>query len=138
MPRHDAVAGARGDDRAMHTLALARRASLTAPQWFCLLFGVGLTLRGIFGLTMTEFGAPSDGWHQVFHTASGVVLLAATARTGAARWAAFGFGVVYAVFAALGLAGVEGLFGLIEVGTGSNIQHGVYALIALVVAARGA
>jgi hypothetical protein len=106
----------------------------TAAQWYCVLVGGGLALRGVLGALMGDYSLPGDGWHQVFHLVSGLALVAVARR---ADWALAGtlvFGVTYTLFAIAGFAGADALFGVIEIEGRSNVLHAGFAALALAAA----
>jgi hypothetical protein len=96
----------------------------TIVQWFCLAFGAALILRGTIGVAVDpEFGTPGEGWHQLFHLVSGVVLVACWTRAGAALTATLGFAAVYAIVMVAGLVDGSDVFGLIPIEASDNRVH---------------
>src|SRR5918998_3381728 len=94
------AAGSRGTDRTNR-----RR---TPAQWYCLLAGLSLLLAGVLGFIVdsafdTGQGIQGDellvfevnGWHNLVHIASGLLLLAASPKRASARTVAIAFGLVY-------------------------------------------
>ena len=125
-----------------------RRHGLTPAQWYCLLAGIALLLAGAFGFIADATfdtgasGADNDGgnnggalqgdsflgfevngWHNVIHLLSGVLLLSAFRRRTAAKTVALAFGVVYGVVTLIGLIDGNDVLGLIPVNAADNILH---------------
>jgi hypothetical protein len=125
-----------------------RHTGRTPAQWYCLLAGAALLLAGIFGfLADATFdtglsGADDDGgnnggalqgdsflgfevngWHNVVHLLSGIVLLSAFAKRKAAKTVALAFGIVYGLVAIIGLVDGNDVLGLIPVNAADNILH---------------
>ena len=113
-------------------------------QLYALVFGATLVLAGILGFFYSaDFGSPGEvdgvlgildvnGWHNVVHTASGVIGLLSLSYS-AARTYALAFGVVYVVVAIWGFAVGDGgnILGFIPVNTEDNVLHLVIALAGL-------
>ena len=120
----------------------------TPAQWYCLLAGLALLLGGIFGFiadasfdTSTTsdgdatgnadgalqgdgfLGFEVNGWHNIVHLASGLLLLAAFRRRGLARTVALAFGLIYGVVAVIGLIDGNDVLGLIPVNPADNALH---------------
>ena len=125
-----------------------RHTGRTPAQWYCLLAGAALLLAGIFGfladatfdtgLTGTDddggnaggalqgdsfLGFEVNGWHNLVHVLSGIVLLGAFAKRKAAKTVALAFGVVYGLVAIIGLIDGNDVLGLIPVNAADNILH---------------
>ena len=110
-------------------------------QIYALLFGVVLVAAGIAGFfynasfaagdeTLTDrdavFGILDvNGWHNIVHIASGLVLLAVAGSYANARTYALVFGGVYILVAILGFIYGDGdaIFRLIPVNTEDNVLH---------------
>jgi len=131
--------GAAGDAR--------DRQGMTPAQWYCLLAGLALLLAGIFGFiadaTFDTGGSPDaeggntsgalqgdsflgfevNGWHNVVHILSGLLLLAVFRRRGPAKTVALAFGLVYGVVAVIGLIDGNDVLGIIPVNPADNILH---------------
>jgi Domain of unknown function (DUF4383) len=114
----------------------ADRAPWTPAQWYCLAAGLALLLAGVFGFVSDStfdvggalnghgfLGFEVNGWHNVVHVLSGVLLLAAFRRRGPARTVALGFGVVYGIVAIIGLIDGNDVLGLIPVNAADNVLH---------------
>ena len=129
----------------------ARTHQRTTAQWFCLIVGATLVIFGLLGfLVEAKFDTSSggdpgaldgenlvifevNGWHNVVHIASGLLLLAVMGRAAAARTGAIAFGAIYAVVTVIGLIDGKDVLGLIPVNPADNVLH-----ILLTVAALGA
>jgi len=117
----------------------------TLAQWYCLLGGAALLLAGIAGfIADASFGTGDslergnlivfdvNGWHNLVHLASGLLLLAAANTAPTARLVAISFGLVYGLVTLIGLADGSDVFGLIPVDAPDNILHLALALLGLV------
>jgi hypothetical protein len=118
-------------------------------QVFCGLFGLVLVAAGALGfLANSDFGGPEhrgtfigldvNGWHNVVHVATGLLLLAGAPSATAARAVCAIFGVTYAVVAVLGIIDGSDVLGLIPVDGADNVLHSVLAVLALGAAAAPA
>ena len=136
---HSVRADARPDDRS----------DLRTPaQWYCTLAGLALLLAGIFGFIADasfDTGSSGDtdatgnadgalqgdgflgfevnGWHNVVHLLSGLVLMAAMRRRGSAKTVAIAFGLVYGLVAVIGLIDGSDVLGFIPVNPADNVLH---------------
>jgi hypothetical protein len=112
------------------------RQGMTPAQWYCLLAGASLLLAGILGFisdatfdTGTKIqgdgflGFEVNGWHNLVHILSGLVLLSAFSRRGAAKTVALAFGLVYGLVAIIGLIDGNDVLGLIPINPADNILH---------------
>jgi uncharacterized protein (UPF0333 family) len=117
-------------------------------QVYALLFGAILTIAGIIGFFYNSdftsdksvrdsvFGILDvNGWHNVVHSATGVLGLAAAGAYSSARRYAIGLGVVYIAVAIWGFAIGSGdsILSIIPVNTEDNVLHlliGVSGLVA--------
>src|SRR3712207_435478 len=120
----------------------------TPAQWYCLLAGAALLLAGIFGfLADANFdtsatgqvgatgnangqlqgdsflGFEVNGWHNLVHVLSGIVLLAAFAKRKTAKTVALAFGLVYGLVTIIGLIDGNDVLGLFPVNAADNILH---------------
>jgi hypothetical protein len=127
---------------------LDRRGERTPAQWYCTLAGLALLLAGIFGFIADasfDTGATGDadttgnadgalqgdgflgfevnGWHNLVHLASGLVLLAAARRRRSAKTVAVAFGLVYGLVAIIGLVDGNDVLGLLPVNAADNVLH---------------
>src|SRR3712207_3189819 len=94
----------------------------TFAQWYCVLAGASLLLAGVLGFAADggfDTGSSIDGdnlivfevngWHNLVHIGSGLLLLAAANYRPTAKTVAFVFGAVYGFVALWGLVdGDEG------------------------------
>src|SRR5688500_16243614 len=79
--------------------------SRAIAQWFCLIGGAVLLLRGAVGVALDPaFETPGEGCHQTIHLVSGAILLLASRSARPALILALGFGLVYAAVAVAGIA----------------------------------
>jgi len=123
------------------------RQGMTPAQWYCLLAGISLLLAGILGFiadatfdtaggTDAEggkvggalqgdgfLGFEVNGWHNIVHILSGLLLLAAFRRRGPAKTVALAFGIVYGLVAIIGLIDGNDVLGIIPVNPADNILH---------------
>jgi hypothetical protein len=121
----------------------------TPAQWYCLLAGAALLLAGLLGfLVNADFGigdVPSgtvegdsllgfevNGWHNVVHVASGLVLLAAANTRPTAKAVAFTFGLVYGLVAIIGLIDGRDVIGLIPVNGADHALHVALAALGII------
>ena len=129
------------------------RAGRTPAQIFCLVFGITLVAVGILGFiigaTSFDTGAAVqgedlvifevNGWHNLVHIASGLLLLAASPNGPLAAGTAIVFGLVYALVTVWGFVDGNDVFRLIPVNTADNFLHLVLTVAALLAgfASRG-
>lgn len=106
----------------------------TAAQFYCLLIGAFLLIRGAGTLIAgASFDTPGDGWRAAFQLAVAALLLPASrSRVGAYR-AVITVGVVYALVTALGIANGNDVLGVIPVDARDKIVHPLIAMLALAV-----
>ncbi|MCW2968267.1 MAG: hypothetical protein JWM71_2039 [Solirubrobacteraceae bacterium] len=110
--------------------------------------GVVLVVAGLIGLAVDTswhtgsglqgkhlLGLEVNGWHNLIHVASGLLLLAGVGSRSAARAVCRLFGVAYIVVTIAGIAGGNDAFGLIPINPGDDVLHAVLALVALWAAA---
>jgi hypothetical protein len=132
---------------------------LTPAQGYCLAAGAVLLLIGILGfLADASFdtsgttdadvrgnadgqlqgdgflGFEVNGWHNVVHLLSGLVLLAAFRRRGPAKAVALGFGVVYGIVAIIGLIDGNDVLGIIPINAADSVLHIALAALGIVAA----
>ena len=121
----------------------------STAQWFCLVVGATLVLVGLLGfLVEAKFDTASggdpgpldgenlllfevNGWHNVVHIASGLLLLAVQGRHAAARTGALAFGGVYAIVTAIGLIDGDDVLGLLPVNPADNVLHILLSVAAI-------
>lgn len=110
--------------------------------------GLVLVVAGLVGLAVDStfetgsglqgsrlLGLEVNGWHNVVHIASGLLLLSGVGSRNAARAVCRLFGVAYIVVTIAGIAGGSDAFGLIPINTADDVLHGVLAFVALWAAA---
>lgn len=111
-------------------------------QLYCLVAGAALLIAGIAGFFANSSfsGAGShdqlivfdvNGWHNVVHILSGLVLLGAAPRAAVARAVALAFGVTYGAVAIYGFIDGNDVVGLIPVNTADNVLHVVLAVLGI-------
>ena len=104
----------------------------TATQWFCLIAGGLLVVRGASVLLMGEsFGTPGEGWHAAFHLASGLVLVIASRNASVAYPVVAAFAFVYGLVAVAGTIDGHDAFGVVPIDTRDNVIHFAYVAFAL-------
>jgi hypothetical protein len=121
------------------------RQGMTPAQWYCLLAGASLLLAGILGFisdatfdTGTKIqgdgflGFEVNGWHNLVHILSGLVLLSAFSRRGAAKTVALAFGLVYGLVAIIGLIDGNDVLGIIPVNAADNVLHIALSALGLI------
>jgi hypothetical protein len=137
------AAGAR-EDRATGADRTDRRR--TPAQWYCLLAGLSLLLAGILGFIVDsafDTGSNIDGdkllgifevngIHNLVHIASGLVLLAASAKRASAKTVAIAFGVVYGIVTIIGLIDGKTVLGLLPVNPADNVLHIALSALGLI------
>ena len=129
-----------------------RRRHRSVAEWFCLILGPTLILVGLLGfLAEAKFdtsvgGDPGqvdghdliifevNGWHNLFHILTGLLLLVFAFRRRTARTAALIFGVIYVVTSIVGLIDGQDILGLIPIDKADNVLHILLALAAILVA----
>jgi hypothetical protein len=108
-------------------------ASRTPAQWFCLIGGAVLLLRGVVGFVALDssFETPGEGWHHLIHLVSGAVLIGLARTTELARAGALGFGIFYTGLAVIGIVDGSEVLGLIEADAADKLFHTVLGLASL-------
>ena len=143
-----------------------RHTGRTPAQWYCLLAGLALLLAGIFGFLADAtfdtgasgandgdggnnggalqgdsfLGFEVNGWHNVIHLLSGLVLLSAFRKRTPAKTVALAFGIVYGIVALIGLINGNDVLGIIPVNPADNILHialSLAGILAALVSPRG-
>ena len=136
----------RGDDRGVTTRR--DRHGLTPAQLYCLLAGAALLLAGLGGFLADAtfdtgggsngldgdsfLGFEVNGWHNLVHIASGLLLLSVFRNRAAAKTVALTFGIVYGAVAIIGLIDGTDVFGLIPVNAADNILHILLSLAGII------
>ncbi len=132
------------------------RDGMTPAQWYCLLAGAALLLAGIFGFIADAtfdtvnsgvdeeggnrsglqgdsfLGFEVNGWHNVVHLLSGLVLLSAFRKAALAKTVALAFGIVYGLVTIIGMINGEHVLGFIPVNGADNILHLLLSLLGIV------
>ncbi len=132
-----------------------RKRGKTPAQWFCYLAGAALLLAGLLGFladatfdtagSVDTAGGNADGqlqgdgflgfevngWHNVVHIASGLLLLAAAPKRKSAKTIALVFGVLYGIVTLIGLVDGNDVLGLIPVNPADNVLHLVLSAAAI-------
>ena len=108
-------------------------ASRTPAQWFCLVGGAVLLVRGVVGFVAldTSFDTPGEGWHHLIHLVSGALLIGLSRVPDLARAGALGFGIFYAGLAVIGIVDGQEVLGLIEADAADKTFHTVLGLASL-------
>ena len=114
-----------------------RETGMTPAQWYCLLAGAALLLAGLLGFIADsnfDTGERIDGskllgifevngFHNLVHIASGLVLLAAFRKRTPAKTIALAFGAVYGLVTIIGLIDGSDILGLIPINPADNVLH---------------
>src|SRR4051794_13253592 len=108
----------------------------TFAQWYCLVAGVVLVVAGLLGFIADSsfdtgsaiqgdkfLGFEVNGWHNLVHLASGIVLLAAANTRPTAKTVALAFGVVYGLVTIWGLIDGDEVLNVIPVNPADNVLH---------------
>jgi hypothetical protein len=116
----------------------------TFAQWYCLLAGASLLLAGILGFAADggfNTGSAIDGdtfivfevngWHNLVHIGSGLLLLAAANYRPTAKSVALAFGVVYGLVTLWGLIDGDEVLNIIPVNPADNLLHLVLSVAAI-------
>ena len=115
----------------------------TFAQWFCVVAGIVLVVAGLLGFIADSsfdtgstingdklFGLEVNGWHNLVHLASGIVLLAAANTRPTAKSVCWGFAVVYFIVVLWGLIDGNNVFGVFPINAPDNVLHLVLAIAA--------
>jgi len=119
----------------------------TFAQWYCLLAGASLLVAGLLGfIADTGFDTGGDvqgdklivfevnGWHNLVHVGSGLLLLAAANYRPTAKTVAYAFGAVYGLVALIGLIDGSDVLDLFPVNPADNLLHIFLAAAAILCA----
>ncbi|HEX8052722.1 MAG TPA: DUF4383 domain-containing protein [Thermoleophilaceae bacterium] len=118
----------------------------TPAQWYCLVFGGTLLLVGLIGfLANASFVTGKkleddpllglfdvNGWHNVVHIVSGIVLLAFAKKRATAKTAALAFGIVYGLVTILGFIDGSDVLAIIPTNGADNVLHLAISALAIV------
>jgi hypothetical protein len=115
----------------------------TFAQWYCVVAGVVLVVAGLLGFIADAsfdtgstlngdklFGLEVNGWHNLVHLASGVVLLAAANTRPTAKTVCWAFAVVYFLVFLWGLIDGNNVLGVFPINPPDNVLHLVLAIAA--------
>jgi hypothetical protein len=124
-----------------------RARAKTPAQMYCRLAGLALLLAGIAGFFADSgFGTGDgvdgsnliifevNGWHNLVHLVSGVLLLAAAPRRASAKTIALLFGITYGAVAVIGIIDGSDVLGLIPVNAPDHVLHVALALTGILAA----
>ena len=118
--------------------APSRLRTRTAAQWFCLVVGVLLALRGAQQLLAgADFGTPGEGWRASQQLLTALLLLLGQRTQRGARLVLIPFALFYAVLAIVGDINGHEAFGLLPIDTRDKLVHPGYAVLALALLAAG-
>jgi hypothetical protein len=130
----------------------------TIAQAFCLLVGLVLIAAGALGFTANAtfdqaelalnfegdpvtgdlfLGLAVNGWHNVVHIASGLLLLLGGLSRAAAPKVLIAFGIVYVAVTVIGFIDERNVLGIIPVNTADNYLHLALAVLGLLVGVLG-
>jgi uncharacterized protein DUF4383 len=110
----------------------------TAGQWFCLVVGVLLAVRGAQQFASgANFSTPGEGWRASQQLLTSLLLLVGQRTARGALVALIPFALYYAVLAVVGDINGHEAFGLFPVDTRDKFIHPLYAVLALVLLAAG-
>ena len=131
----------------------------TLAQWYCYAIGAILALAGALGFFADAtfdtsasqardpvaggnandrlqgdglVGFEVNGWHNVVHLVSGIVLLLLASQRGSARLGAIAFGLVYALVTVIGLIDGNDVLGILPVNAPDNLLHIALSLLGLI------
>jgi Domain of unknown function (DUF4383) len=111
----------------------------TVAQWFCLIVGVLLALRGAQQLLGgAGFGTPGEGWRATQQLLTALLLLLGARSDRAARLVLIPFALFYAVLAVVGDLNGREAFGLLPVDGRDKFVHPLYAVLAALILGSGA
>jgi len=109
----------------------------TPAQWYCLVAGLLLSLRGAEQLVVgASFAMPGEGWRASQQLLTGILLLLAQRSRLVAYRALIPFAIFYAVLAVVGDINGHEAFGLITVDGRDKFVNPLYAGLALVILSR--
>jgi hypothetical protein len=119
--------------------ATGRLHGRTPAQWYCLVVGVLLTLRGAEQLVLgASFATPGEGWRGTQQLLTGLLLLIVQRNRVYAYRALIAFAIFYAVLAVVGDVNGHEAFGLLPVDGRDIYIHPLYAVTALLILVQGA
>ena len=125
----------------------ATTADRTPAQWYALLIGAVLLLVGILGFVSdgtfdtgssidgdSFLGFEVNGWHNLVHILSGLVLLASFRRRDLAKNVVLAFGLVYGLVTIIGMIDGDTVLGIIPVNGADNVLHLILSVAAIAAA----
>jgi len=124
------------------------RTPASPARVFAAVVGTVLVLAGLLGFAADSafdtgdvdggllLGLEVNGWHNVVHVLSGLLLLSALGSDRRARSVVRLFGVTYLLVTVVGLIDGEDVLGLLPVNAADNVLHAALAVLALLAAAR--
>lgn len=119
--------------------ATGRLCGRTAAQWYCLVAGILLAVRGAQQLIVgASFAMPGDGWRASQQLLAGTLLLLAGRNRVAAYRVLIPFAIFYSLLSVVGDTNGHEAFGLLPVDGRDLFAHPLYAVVALLILARGA
>jgi hypothetical protein len=146
---HDAGPMAEGPGPTAPSRPTVAPAPRAPAQVFALVVGLVLVAAGAIGfVTDSSFhtgdslmghkllGLEVNGWHNLVHIATGLLLLAGTGSRSAGRAVGRLFGIGYLVVTIAGIAGGNDAFGLIPINAPDDVLHAILAITALWAAHR--
>jgi hypothetical protein len=117
---------------------------ISPAQVTAIVLGLVLVAAGLIGFAVDTswhtgsglqghrlLGLEVNGWHNVVHIASGLLLLAGAPSRKGARLVCRLFAVAYIVVTIAGIAGGNDAFGFIPINPGDDVLHAILALVAL-------
>jgi hypothetical protein len=106
--------------------------------------GAVLVVAGLIGLAVNSswdtggsldrdalLGLDVNGWHDIVHVASGLLLLAGLGSNARARRVCKLFGLTYVVVTIVGIADGHDIFGFMPINAPDDVLHGLLALVTL-------
>ncbi|OLR93301.1 hypothetical protein [Actinokineospora bangkokensis] len=106
--------------------------ALSAPQWYALVVGAFLLIRGTTTLIAgADFSLPGSGWRAVPQVLVALLLLAALPRPAVAWRAVLAVGCLYAAEAVIGNLDGGDILGVIPVDARDRVVHPTLAVLAL-------
>lgn len=119
--------------------ATGRFRGRTAAQWYCLVAGILLALRGAEQIVVgASFATPGEGWRGAQQLLTGILLLLAQRNRVISYRALIPFAIFYAVLAVVGDINGHEALGLIPVDARDKFINPLYSVLAVVILALGA
>jgi len=106
----------------------------TAAQWFCLVVGVLLALRGAQQFVAgAHFSAPGEGWRASQQLLFALMLLIGQRTPRGALLVLIPFAIFYTVVTFVGDINGHEAFGLLPIDTRDKFVHPLYAVLAIAI-----